>query len=36
VWGVTVAAFCLALPMLGSVTAFNAILSLSTLSLTIA
>lgn len=35
VWGVAVAAFCLGLPMLGSVTAFNAILSLSTISLLI-
>lgn len=35
VWGVAVAAFCLGLPMLGSVTAFNAILSLSTISLVI-
>lgn len=33
VWGVAIAAFCLGLPMLGSVTAFNAILSLSTISL---
>lgn len=33
VWGVAVAAFCLGLPMLGSVTAFNAVLSLSTISL---
>lgn len=35
VWGVAVAAFCLGLPMLGSETAFNAILSLSTISLVI-
>jgi amino acid transporter len=36
VWGVAVAAFCLGLPMLGSYTAFSAILSLSTISLVIA
>jgi amino acid transporter len=35
VWGVALAAFCLGLPMLGSYTAFNAILSLSTISLVI-
>ena len=35
VWGVALAAFCLGLPMLGSVTAFNAILSLSTISLVV-
>lgn len=35
VWGVALAAFCLGLPMLGSYTAFNAILSLSTISLII-
>jgi hypothetical protein len=29
VWGVTLAAFCLGLPMLGSVTAFDAVLSLT-------
>lgn len=33
IWGVAVGAFLLGLPMLGSYTAFNAILSLSTISL---
>jgi amino acid transporter len=36
VWGVALAAFCLGLPMLGSTTAFNAVLSLSTISLVVA
>lgn len=35
VWGVTVAAFFLGLPMLGSVTAFSAIVSLSTVALNV-
>ncbi|KAF8069535.1 BAT1 [Scenedesmus sp. PABB004] len=36
IWGVALGAFLLGLPMLGSSTAFNAILSLSTISLIIA
>lgn len=35
IWGVALGAFLLGLPMLGSYTAFNAIMSLSTISLVI-
>lgn len=35
IWGVVLATFCLGLPMLGSLTAFSAILSLSTIALII-